>query len=245
MKPSGITRVRNEALIIADTIQHYLERCEHIFMYDDCSEDATVSIAKEVGRDRITIIEGDFWITNRLAEETRHRGLLLDMARKSGAEWVYCFDADERLVGSLPDNPPVGCSGYRLRLFDGYLTRSHQLPYISGNLAELPRMFGPECRDILTLFHVDAAWYEGLDRREPLISGDTLLADTKIKHYGKCISVEQWEATCEYYATYFPKKYKKKWESRRGHAIHKCSDFGRALFDWESLMINRHQWVKL
>ena len=56
----GLTRVRNEALIIADTIQHLLSYCEHVILFDDCSTDDTVAIAAEAGGKYITIICNDW-----------------------------------------------------------------------------------------------------------------------------------------------------------------------------------------
>jgi hypothetical protein len=53
-----------------------------------------------------------------------------------------------------------------------------------------------------------------------------------VKHYGKAISVEEWERTCNYYVHYFP-RYAKKWAGRRGKAVHTLSDFGRPLIKWE------------
>src|SRR5688572_22658807 len=126
----GITRVRNEALIIADTLWHYLERCEHILLYDDASTDDTAEIADSF--DRVTVTRGTEWRDDRTAEETRHRGLMLEQARAMGAEWCLCFDADERLVGDLPQ---LTADGYRFRLFDGYLTGEYRALYDGGGLA--------------------------------------------------------------------------------------------------------------
>ena len=246
MKIAGITRVRNEALIIADTIEHYLGHCDNIILYDDCSGDDTVAIAQEAGGDRIQVVQGEFWVTNRVAEETRHRGLLLDRVRtETDSDWCLCFDADERLVGTLPADPIPAAVGYRLRLFDGYLTPERQDPYETGPLADLPRMWGPEYRDILMLFRVDAARYVGLDRREPIVQGEIRVADARVKHYGKCRSVDHWEETCDYYATYFPERYKRKWEARKGKAIHDSSDFGRPLLTWADLIDTPTAWIKL
>jgi glycosyltransferase involved in cell wall biosynthesis len=240
---AGITRVRNEALIIQDTVEHFLGYCDHIILYDDCSTDDTVRLALKTGGERIHILYGTAWYENRLAEETRHRALLLDTARTLGADWCLCFDADERLVGELPS--PLTGHGYRFRLFDGYLTPGMQEPYRSGPLMELPRMWGPEYRDILMLFQTSFARYEGLDRREPFLLQEPAQADIKVMHYGKCLSVEHWEETCDYYATYFPPRYSKKWNARRGKAIHLTSDFQRTLWTWGALMRRPKGWVKL
>lgn len=239
----GLTRVRNEELIIADTIRHLLSYCQHVILYDDCSTDNTVAIAESVGGDDITIIHGDEWRTERTFEETRHRGILLERAKQVGAEWCLYLDADERLVGELPS---MTGDGYCFRLFDGYLTAERQQQYPGGNLSELPRMWGPEFRDILMLFRTDVARYEGLDQREPVLDGRINLAPVMVKHFGKCLSVDQWEAKCAYYALYFPEPYSSKWKARKGQAIHTESDFGRQLYTWDELMQRRFAiWRRL
>jgi hypothetical protein len=224
---TGITRVRNESLILADTLRHYLGVCDRIFVYDDDSTDATPEVAASF--DRVTLIRGDAWRTDRTAEETRHRALLLDRVQ---TEWVLCFDADERLEGPLPD---LSADGYRFQLFDGYMTPECSEPYTGGPLAELPRMWGPERRDILMLFRKSKSVYRGRDKREPNTDGRIALAQTRVRHYGKCLSVEHWEETCDYYAQHFPEPYRSKWRARKGKAIHTLSDFGAPLKAWGEL----------
>lgn len=238
----GITRVRNESLIIADTIAHYLGWCEHIILYDDDSTDDTVRIAQDVGGDRITIVRGSPWRQDRRPEETRHRGIVLELAREMGADWCMCFDADERLVGQLPD---LKADGYTFRLFDGYLTEGAE-PYTDGPLADLPRMWGPEYRDILILFRVAASRFVGHGNRCPRTTGKVERAPMLVKHFGKCLSVEHWEDTCRYYAAEgWPEHYRKKWSGRMGKAIHTLSDRGRALYTWDDLMRKPRKWRKL
>lgn len=222
----GITRVRNESLIMADTLRHVLALVDHVIVYDDCSTDNTPEICKSF--DRVTVIHGDQWKANRPAEETRHRALLLDAARNIGAEWVYCFDADERITGAFPDLSVA--DGFRVRLFDGYITPETSRPYTSGELMRLPRKWGPEYRDILMIFRVNASKFVGMDKREPDINGVVLLADCIVYHYGKCLSVTHWDETCRYYANHWPEPYKTKWKNRIGKAVHTLSDFGRPLY---------------
>ena len=58
-----------------------------------------------------------------------------------------------------------------------------------------------------------------------------------VKHYGKAISVEEWEATCSYYVENRWKgisdELRLRWERRKGKAIHTLSDFGGELIKWE------------
>lgn len=226
----GLTRVRDEGLIFEDTLNHYLKFCGKIIVYDDCSTDNTVEIARSF--DRVEVVQGHKWLKNRRAEETRHRALLLDLARAKKADWCLYFDADERLEGELPNGK--GATGYRFRLFDAYLTPGWK-PYQGGELAKLPRMFGPEYRDILFMFRTGFSAFKGMDRREPIVHGPVLQAGVRVKHYGKGISLDQWEQTCDYYTTHFPEPYVSKWEARKGHAIHDRSDFGKELYPWSEL----------
>lgn len=242
----GITRVRNEALIIGDTIRHYLERCDRIVLYDDDSTDDTVAIAAAAGGDRIEIIRGTPWQQDRRPEETRHRAVVLERARALGAAWALCFDADERLVGELPDLGAARANGFTFRLFDGYLTEAAQEPYTGGRLEDLPRMWGPEYRDILILFRVAASQFVGDGNRCPRTEGRIRHAPMFVKHYGKCLSVEHWEDTCCYYAAAgWPEHYRRKWTNRMGKAIHTASDRGRTLRTWDRLMARRKRWRRL
>lgn len=225
---TGITRVRNEELIIEDTLRHFLTYCSSIILYDDDSTDATVQIASTFPE--VTIIRGTPWSLNRQWEETRHRAILLHHVQ---TEWALCFDADERLVGDLPD---LTHPGYRFRLFDGYMTEECSMEYLHGRLEDLPRMWGPERRDITMLFRKEQSRYLGLDQREPVVNGHIEVANVYVKHFGKCLSVNHWEDTCDYYATYFPEPYKSKWEARKGKAIHTMSDFGRELYSWDEVV---------
>jgi glycosyltransferase involved in cell wall biosynthesis len=225
---TGITRVRNESLIIEDTMKHFLKYCDNIIVYDDKSEDQTPDIC--AGFKNVTVIRGKEWSLNRQWEETRHRALLLSHVK---TDWVLCFDADERLFGDLPD---LTHDGYRFKLFDGYMTEDLKMEYLQGSLENLPRMWGPERRDILMLFRKDKSRYVGLDQREPVVQGHVETTQTFVKHFGKCLSVDHWEETCDYYSTYFPEPYKSKWEARKGKAIHTKSDFGRELYTWDEVI---------
>ena len=222
----GITRLRNEALILEDTLGHFLGLVDRIVAYDDCSTDATPEILR--GFERVHVIRGGSWSANQWRAETQHRAECLAMARN--ADMVLCFDADERIEGDLPQVR----GGYRFGLFDGYMTPEHCKPYTDGPLVDLKRKWGPERRDILMFFDPRHAVYEGPGRREPIYSGNVQDAPVKVRHYGKCLSVDHWEHKCAFYARYFA-RWAEKWEARKGKAIHTESDFGNPLLDWNKL----------
>lgn len=200
--------------------------CDRLIFYDDCSTDGTLEILRQAD---VGVIEGKVWYPDRQMEEMRPRQLLLQAARECGPDWVWCFDADERYEGTLRLCEGGGCN---VRLFDAYLTRDCEP--CTGSLSRLRRLFGPEYRDILMLFRPRCGNFTVPDAREPCVRGPVAFSGLRCRHFGKGISVEQWEANCDYYSA-FPEPYKSKWTARRGKAIHTLSDFGRPLYEWGEL----------
>lgn len=237
-----ILRVRNEELILEDTLNHLSEFADIIVAYDDASEDRTWDILR--GHPKVAlIIKNNTWLSGieeRLQSETRHRGLLLSEARKRWRFcWCMCCDADERYVGDIRQFVTEGDysskpDGVRISLFDAYMTATDNSSFKQGqSLLNFRQYFGPECRNILMLWKNTAGViFCGLDAREPSVSGNVVV-QFYCQHYGKSLSVEHWEETCEYYINHFPyDPYGKKWEARRGKAIHSQSDFARPLIPW-------------
>ena len=123
----GITRVRNEALILRDTLDYVGKHVDAIVGYDDASTDRTLEILG--GHPKVALI-----VTNRSWEadiearriaEGRHRGLLLQTAREHlQFDWMFCFDADERVTGDLRGHMErihsSDYDGVRVQLFDAY-----------------------------------------------------------------------------------------------------------------------------
>ena len=156
----GITRVRNEALILRDTLDYVGKHVDAIVAYDDASTDRTLEILG--GHPKVALI-----VTNRSWEadiearriaEGRHRGLLLQTAREQlQFDWIFCFDADERVTGDLrgfiEGTHSSDYDGVRVQLFDAYMTPGDHAPYqADGELLGFRRFFGPERRDILMLW---------------------------------------------------------------------------------------------
>ncbi|HEX9752519.1 MAG TPA: glycosyltransferase family 2 protein [Methyloceanibacter sp.] len=244
----GMTRVRNESLLLPDTLDYLGRHVNAILAYDDASTDATVEILRAHPKVAL-IVANQSWeedIAARKLAEGRHRGLLLEMARAElPHDWMLCFDPDERVTGDLhgfvQGLGPDGCDAIRVKLFDAYMTPEDHAPYTSDReLLDFRRFYGPEQRDILMLWRnrPEIVFAEG-DGRTPR-GMSQVRTDLYCQHYGKSLSVEHWEETCDYYIRHFPfDTYGRKWTERKGKGIHTESDFKRPLYEWgERLFAN-------
>lgn len=236
----GMLRVRNEALIIQDTLDSISKHVDAVIIFDDDSTDDTVTIARNHPIVK-EIVRNKRWRSARVWEETANRRLLLKRARRYSPTWLFYFDADERYEGDIKrylNGLEIGdmIVGIRIRLFDAYMTKDDRSPYKTGKkLFGFRKYFGIERRDILMIWRnnrrVD---YVLPDSREP--SGVDGMIETRFycQHYGKALSMEQWEENCDYYEKNFP-AYSEKWSKRRGKSIHSLSDFGTKLETWDNV----------
>ena len=156
----GITRVRNEALILRDTLDYVGKHVDAIVAYDDASTDRTLEILGEHPKVAL-VVTNRSWEANieaRRIAEGRHRGLLLQTAREHlQFDWIFCFDPDERVTGDLrgfiEGTHSGDYDGVRIQLFDAYMTPGDHAPYQADReLLGFRRFFGPERRDILMLW---------------------------------------------------------------------------------------------
>jgi len=230
MKIVGITRVRNEEHIIADTLNKVGEFVDSIYVYDDCSTDSTVAICQSHPK-VVKVIRGQKWADNandRNECEGSLRQIIYKEALKENPDWIYYFDADE-----IPDFSGIDfkADAYKLRLFDYYMTPNDKNKHWSQR-----KKIGQEYREILMLFrpHPDIIFYQ----REPNIPDHFIVENAGfVKHYGKAISTDEWEKTCDYYVgvRWNKPEYRslqQKWIDRIGKSIHEKSDFGNDLINW-------------
>jgi glycosyltransferase involved in cell wall biosynthesis len=236
----AVTRIRNEALILPDTLDYLSKHVDAIIAYDDASTDETVEMLRE-HPNVVLIIENTAWeqdMTARRLAEGRHRGLLLQTAREAMAfDWMLCFDPDERVTGDIKlslSEMPQEVDGVRVQLFDAYMTKDDHAPFGAGSqLLDFRRYFGPERREILMFWrNKPKIHFAEHHAREP--GGlEVIATDLYCQHYGKSLSLDHWEETCDYYIKHFPyETYGKKWTERKGKGIHTESDFQRPLYEW-------------
>lgn len=235
-KIRGIMKMRNEAHILKDTLDNWATICTAgIYIYDDCSDDNSVAIARAHPK-VIDVIEGDYWDPNREKAEWFNRQMALVRAQQDSGpdDWFVYFDADEHLYNfdnfnlfTIDSIKAIAC-----RLYDFYIT-----PEDKEKSYKLREWIGPEYRTIVFFFrNSPEIRYSLPDQRVvtlPYNVGDIPIHGD-IKHYGKGFSVDQWDATCNYYIRHWP-KYADKWRKRVGKAVHKEmeSDFGNKLILWK------------
>lgn len=224
----AISRVRNESHIIGDVLEHVSKLVDAIIILDDASDDETVRICKQFPK-VVKVIEKDIWNPDprtRLYLEGAHRLELYRAALKYSPQWIYVFDADEF---AYFENIDFKADAYYLRLWDYYITPE------DAHLDWRHRTkIGPEYRDIKMLFkpHPDIKFSSRVPK---LPKHYKVKRAGSVKHYGKAISVEEWDKTCEYYINHHAEKgISKKWRHRLGRAIHTKSDFGADLITWDN-----------
>ena len=236
----GLLRLRNESLLLRDTLDHMSQHVDGVVIFDDSSTDDSVEIARKHPLVTDIIVNKHWKKNNRKWEETANRSIIYKYAKKKyNPEWFFYFDADERFEGDirgiLTDKKFSNIDGIRVSLLDAYITKNDQTAYKSGQkLYGSREMFGIERRDILMIWRNNGkAKYILPDSREPAgIAGEATLINFWCQHYGKAVSIDQWEETCKYYAENFP-MYADKWRARVGKAIHSKSDFDTKLYNWE------------
>lgn len=223
----GLTKIRNEELIIQDTLDWWGKLCDGIYAVDECSIDRTVEICKRHPKVR-DVIERSFWDEDREKAEWVNRQIALDRAKKDAQpeDWFVYFDADEFIYDfTLQDlkGDAVAC-----KLFDVYITPED----VDKDWKER-EWIGPEYREILFFFkNSPYLRYHLPDQREVSLPPNAVITrQGTIKHFGKGMSVEHWQDTCKYYMQW--PKYRDKWQARQGKAVHTKSDFNNNLIQWQ------------
>ena len=104
LRSVALLRVRNEELILRDTLDELSKIVDGVVAFDDASEDMTLEILRSHPAVK-AIVVNNHWekeVTARLQAETNHRQTLLDVAKVYFTpKWILCCDADERYFGDI------------------------------------------------------------------------------------------------------------------------------------------------
>ena len=238
---TGICKARNEAHIIADTLNNWAQICDGgIHVYDDCSTDQTPWICGDHPAVR-EVVTSNLFDPDRERAEWFNRQQVLASAQRfmTPRDFVVYFDADEHVHDfdrSILDRANI----VAFRRFDAYITPEDSC--LPASDYRQRRWVGPEFeegvyfyRQILQpRFHMPDQRHMTVDARR----GDTTihLVD-RVLHWGAAISVDAWERKCSYYAETFGPKYAAKWERRRGKAVQAdmTSRYGHPLVRWDDV----------
>lgn len=246
----GITRIRNEAEIIQYTLDHLSKFLDGVVIYEDCSTDDTLEIIEKHPL-VLSIIKGKKWESDpklRAAAEGIHRQKAYETALNYSPSWIYVFDADEfvELKEDLDLND-LSKKSYFFRLFDYYITSKDKNQHFLKR-----KKMGPEYREIPMLFHSSTK----VDFVSRVPSGlPQSFFGGYVKHYGKAISIEEWEKTCHYYINHLEERQpgnstiSQKWSKRIGKAVHKKSDFNNTFITWDekenkSFLLNEESYFR-
>lgn len=241
----GLMIMRNESLILEDTLVTMGEIVDGIIVLDDVSTDNSVDICLKHPK-VLKVILNTEWVGGpngeRYVQESIHRQAVLEVGKKYRPKWFLYMDADERIDGDIRkfmlDNiKNKSVSGIRLALYDAYMTPSDKKPYKGGELYGFRKKFGKERRDIMMAWKNKPGVYFRTDEMARVPSGvpeSEIIDRFYVQHYGKSLSVEHWEETCQFYIKQFP-VFAEKWRQRQGKAIHSKSDFGTDLMNWVEL----------
>lgn len=236
----GIIKARNEAHVIADTLDAWAPYCtDGIHVYDDHSLDETADICRSHPA-VVEVVTSDLIDPDRERAEWYNRQVILASAQRflGPMDWVVYFDADEQpeiFDNRILEDPSVGCVA--LMSFDVYVTEED---------AHLPTADYRQRRYCTPAFQVQPYFYRNnqdlvfqLPDQRNLTStwtqqGEYVLTGM-LRHFGTGISVEHWDNKCQYYGEVFGPRYAEKWNSRRGKAVHTHDSFGVELVLWDDL----------
>jgi hypothetical protein len=230
-------RVRDEWSLVRGLLESVRGICDEAWVMDDASEVQPPASLRGVV-ERTTIVRSTHWSGRggALGEGLQRDHLLQLIKRRSRCPWVLQLDADERLsdpaaLVDLIRTPEV--DAWALPLVDYYITPKDAERSDDVQPGRVREWFGIETRWTLALFRaIPTVFVSRGDVREPQGFHPSRVQEAPsplIEHYGKSVSVSEWERKVDFYVQHYP-QYREKWLARRGAAVHDgLSDFATQL----------------
>ncbi len=222
----GLIRVRNEELILKDTLDHMATFCKGVYVYDDASEDDTNAIATSHPIVKVVLRENR-WDKNQVNVQARQRRELFEFAKKEcGEDQYYIYmDADERILWDFDIEDDT--DGVRMMLFNAIITEDDYKPYDGTRpLMDFRRWFDPSFREILMVFSGKLAFDGQIAcEREPtrIPDGAKIRTHGYVQHYGRAVSCMQFVDTCHHYINNVP-LFADKWKAELEEGAVKSSE---------------------
>lgn len=230
-------RIRNEWPLLEGLLESLAGTCHEAWVLDDASEEPIPSALTRLLPRVVTLrAEKSSGEGSKLGEGEQRDHLLQSIKRGSACSWILQLDADERLdrpaaVLELIEDARV--DGWVLPLADYYIAPEDHALSDLVNPGRVRCWHGIETRWELCLFRATRWLYVSRgDVREPQgLAAKRVSRSSRcvVEHFGKSISVAEWERKADFYITHYP-AYRDKWLARKGAAVHAgVSDFGSAL----------------
>lgn len=252
MKLVGLTRVKNEKVMIKEHLDHMAQFCDEIWAYDDRSTDGTYGIIAKHPKVKKVFQTPKNWKPKKvgtvpdaleLAKKTQR--LLDEASKNSDADWFIYLDVDERLDEDLIKALPriMKTKKYDavcFELYDFFITEKDKNNKYHGNIQEIRPYCGTEYREQLFLWrNIPGLYYQEGAHREPTgFKGNRILySKYKIKHYGKAKSIEDYNQKARLYRKYRPQLNKSKFKFTLPPIRKNESDLGK-LIKWEEIKKN-------
>jgi hypothetical protein len=210
----GLLRMRNEALILADTLNHLSEFCDYIYIYDDASNDTSPEIYKNC-KHVTDWIRNEFWHPNQSRIQGHQRANLYDYAKFKHPDSNFIYvDADERFDINWEEWD--GESAVIMNLGDARMSENDNKAFEFGDkLMNFRKYFDTLKREIPFIFNANARYIGVACERYPQLDQTQNVQNIGfVQHYGKSLSQDHWQETCDYYAKNLP-EYAEKWEARK------------------------------
>jgi len=252
MKLVGLTRVKNEEMMMQEHLDHMAKFCDSICVYDDRSTNGTLEIIKNHPKVKKILRTSKRWKPKPVGtvkdplELWKKNQKMLNAARRSlKPDWFIFLDIDEFFDEDLLRDLPklLKTKDYDaicFQMYDFFITEKDKDKPYKGDIQSIRSYAGTEYRDQLFLFrNISGLYFKEAAHKEPIgFKNDRILyTKYKIKHYGKAKSVEDYYQKSKHYLKYRPHLRKSKFKFTQPPVRKDKSDLGK-LVKWEEIKKN-------